>query len=67
MGTPVAFDVFAPVARAECDTLLFLYGVVLCAGGLGFLGQLSMASELMYTGWGRDLHQHRGGSTLGNC
>ncbi|WP_316367782.1 sodium:proton antiporter NhaD [Candidatus Thiodiazotropha sp. CDECU1] len=52
MGSPVAFDVFNPVARAEWDTLLFFYGVVLCVGGLGFLGYLSMASELMYTGWG---------------
>jgi len=52
MGSPVAFDVFAPVARAEWDTLLFFYGVVLCVGGLGFLGYLGIASELMYTGWG---------------
>lgn len=52
MGSPVAFDVFTPVARAEWDTLLFFYGVVLCVGGLGFLGYLSLASELMYTGWG---------------
>jgi NhaD family Na+/H+ antiporter len=52
MGSPVAFDVFTPVARAEWDTLLFFYGVVLCVGGLGFLGYLSMASELMYAGWG---------------
>lgn len=52
MGSPVAFDVFSPVARAEWDTLLFFYGVVLCVGGLGFLGYLSMVSELMYMGWG---------------
>ncbi len=52
MGSPVAFDVFTPVAKAEWDTLLFFYGVVLCVGGLGFLGYLSLASELMYTGWG---------------
>ena len=52
MGTPVAFDVFSPVAKAEWDTLLFFYGVVLCVGGLGFIGYLSMASELMYEGWG---------------
>ena len=52
MGTPVAFDVFSPVARAEWDTLLFFYGVVLCVGGLGFIGYLSMASEVMYTDWG---------------
>ncbi len=52
LGSPVAFDVFSNVARAEWDTLLFFYGVVLCVGGLGFIGYLSMASELMYTGWG---------------
>ncbi len=52
MGSPVAFDVFSNVARAEWDTLLFFYGVVLCVGGLGFIGYLAMASELMYTGWG---------------
>ena len=52
MGSPVAFDVFSPVAKAEWDTLLFFYGVVLCVGGLGFIGYLSMASELMYAGWG---------------
>ncbi len=52
MGDVVPFDVFNPVARAEWDTLLFFYGVVLCVGGLGFLGYLSMASELMYNQWG---------------
>lgn len=52
MGTPGGFDVFNPVARAEWDTLLFFYGVVLCVGGLGFLGYLSMASEIMYNQWG---------------
>ena len=52
MGSPVPFDVFSPVAKAEWDTLFFFYGVVLCVGGLGFLGYLSLASEMMYTGWG---------------
>jgi NhaD family Na+/H+ antiporter len=52
MGSPVAFDVFTPVARAEWDTLFFFYGVVLCVGGLGFIGYLGMVSEMMYTGWG---------------
>ena len=52
MGSAVAFDVFSPVAKAEWDTLFFFYGVVLCVGGLGFIGYLSMVSELMYTGWG---------------
>ncbi|MCG6868893.1 MAG: sodium:proton antiporter NhaD [Gammaproteobacteria bacterium] len=52
MGTPLGFDVFSPLARAEWDTLLFFYGVVLCVGGLGFIGYLALVSELMYTGWG---------------
>ncbi len=46
--TNEAFDVFAKVARAEWDTLLFFYGVVLCVGGLGFIGYLSILSEGMY-------------------
>ena len=55
MGDPVAFDIFNKVARAEWDTLLFFYGVVLCVGGLGFIGYLSLASEVMYTQWGAAL------------
>jgi len=46
------FDIFTPVAKAEWDTLFFFYGVVLCVGGLGFLGYLSMMSEIMYSQWG---------------
>ncbi|MGA7982829.1 MAG: sodium:proton antiporter NhaD [Chromatiaceae bacterium] len=52
MGDVVPFDVFNKVARAEWDTLLFFYGVVLCVGGLGFLGYLAMASQVMYAQWG---------------
>jgi len=52
MGDIVPFDIFNKIARAEWDTLLFFYGVVLCVGGLGFLGYLSLISELMYTQWG---------------
>ncbi len=52
LGDVVPFDVFNKVARAEWDTLLFFYGVVLCVGGLGFIGYLAMASEVMYTQWG---------------
>jgi len=51
-GETQPFDVFSPIAKAEWDTLLFFYGVVLCVGGLGFLGYLSMISELLYTQWG---------------
>lgn len=42
------FDVFGRLARAEWDTLLFFYGVVLCVGGLGFIGYLSIVSEYFY-------------------
>lgn len=52
MGDIQAFDVFQKVARAEWDTLLFFYGVVLCVGGLGFIGYLSLASDVMYHQWG---------------
>lgn len=52
IGDIVSFDVFKPIARAEWDTLLFFYGVVACVGGLGFIGYLGMASELIYTQWG---------------
>ena len=48
----VPFDIFRSVARVEWDTLFFFYGVVLCVGGLGFIGYLSMLSETMYLGWG---------------
>jgi Na+/H+ antiporter NhaD/arsenite permease-like protein len=52
LGDPVAFDVFRKIARAEWDTLLFFYGVVLCVGGLGFIGYLALASKVMYLDWG---------------
>ena len=52
LGSPVPFDIFAKLARAEWDTLLFFYGVVLCVGGLGFIGYLALASQVMYGGWG---------------
>lgn len=45
------FEFFSHVQRAEWDTLMFFYGVVMCVGGLGFLGYLGVASEVMYTQW----------------
>jgi Na+/H+ antiporter NhaD/arsenite permease-like protein len=47
-GEVVAFDVFRFVARAEWDTLLFFYGVILCVGGLGFIGYLAITSQFLY-------------------
>ncbi len=52
LGSVVPFDIFARIAHAEWDTLFFFYGVVLCVGGLGFLGYLAMISEILYTDWG---------------
>lgn len=52
LGSVVPFDVFSRVARAEWDTLLFFYGVVMCVGGLGYMGYLAFMSELLYTGFG---------------
>ena len=52
LGSPVAFDVFERVARAEWDTLLFFFGVVLCVGGLGFIGYLALLSQAMYVNMG---------------
>jgi len=46
------FDIFNRLARAEWDTLFFFYGVVLCVGGLGFIGYLSLVSETLYINMG---------------
>ncbi|WP_151669473.1 sodium:proton antiporter NhaD [Nitrincola schmidtii] len=51
LGSVVPFDVFSRVARAEWDTLLFFYGVIMCVGGLGFMGYLAMMSEILYNQW----------------
>ena len=46
------FDLFRKVAKAEWDTLLFFYGVILCVGGLGQFGYLAGVSSFMYDGLG---------------
>jgi NhaD family Na+/H+ antiporter len=51
-GEEVPFEIFQQVSRAEWDTLLFFYGVVLCVGGLGFLGYLAVVAQVMYIDWG---------------
>ena len=51
LDAAVPYDAFNPMARTEWDTLLFFYGVVLCVGGLGYIGYLSEVSELLYVGW----------------
>jgi len=42
------FNIFKKLARAEWDTLMFFYGVILCVGGLGTMGYLAALSEFMY-------------------
>ena len=46
------FDIMKTVSRAEWDTLLFFYGVILCVGGLAQFGYLAVVSEAMYDGLG---------------
>jgi NhaD family Na+/H+ antiporter len=46
------FDLFRKIARAEWDTLLFFYGVILCVGGLGQFGYLAVTSQFMYADLG---------------
>ena len=52
IGGQLGFDVFRTISRIEWDTLFFFYGVVMCVGGLGYLGYLAELSRLMYEGWG---------------
>ena len=46
------FDVFISMKRAEWDTLLFFYGIMMCVGGLGALGYLAALSGTLYGDWG---------------
>ena len=47
-GLSERFDLFRMVSRAEWDTLLFFFGVIVSVGGLGFMGYLALVSEAMY-------------------
>ena len=49
------FDFFRKISKAEWDTLLFFFGVILSVGGLGFIGYLSLVSEFLYDGLGPTL------------
>lgn len=48
VGDVSAFDSFREIARAEWDTLLFFFGVIMCVGGLGFIGYLDQLSQYAY-------------------
>ena len=47
-GAVGRFDIFTQLQRAEWDTLMFFYGVILCVGGLGAFGYLSLTSAVFY-------------------
>jgi PAS domain S-box-containing protein len=42
------FDIMEKIARAEWDTLMFFYGVILCVGGLAQFGYLNALSVYAY-------------------
>lgn len=52
VGDVVAFDIFRTIARAEWDTLMFFYGVLMCVGGLANFGYLALAAETTYVDLG---------------
>jgi Na+/H+ antiporter NhaD/arsenite permease-like protein len=42
------YDIYRNLQRAEWDTLLFFYGIMLCVAGLGAFGYLAAGSDLLY-------------------
>jgi Na+/H+ antiporter NhaD/arsenite permease-like protein len=48
IGDTSPFDSFREVSRVEWDTLLFFFGVIMCVGGLGFIGYLEHLSAYIY-------------------
>ena len=47
-GDIMPYDSFHEIARAEWDTLLFFFGVIMSVGGLSFIGYLGHVSGYMY-------------------
>lgn len=46
------FDIFRILEKAEWDTLMFFYGIILSVGGLGTIGYLGGLSRGLYEGLG---------------
>ena len=46
------FDVFNKIARAEWDTLLFFYSVIMCVGALSIIGYLAQVSGFIHVEMG---------------
>lgn len=49
---PAGYNIFSFLSRAEWDTLMFFYGVVMCVGALATLGYLSGLSQMLYSDLG---------------
>ena len=47
-----SYDIYRNLQRAEWDTLMFFYGIILCVAGLGAFGYLALASEFFYVDLG---------------
>ena len=48
LGDVSPFDTYREVSRIEWDTLLFFFGVIMCVGGIGFIGYLELLSTYIY-------------------
>lgn len=46
------YDIYRNLQRAEWDSLMFFYGIIMCVGGLGAFGYLAIGSDLLYGGLG---------------
>jgi Na+/H+ antiporter NhaD/arsenite permease-like protein len=44
----MVLDSFAQIAKVEWDTLLFFFGIIFAVAGLGVLGYLALASQVLY-------------------
>ena len=51
-GSDQPFGIFKQIAKAEWDTLLFFYGVILCVAGLSKIGYLALINTTLYDGLG---------------
>lgn len=47
-----SFDIFDILRRAEWDTLMFFFGIIVAVGGLATIGYLARLSEILYEGFG---------------
>ena len=51
-GHGSSYDIYRNLQRAEWDTLMFFYGIILCVGGLGAFGYMAVVSEFFYVDLG---------------